>query len=121
MQYLKLLEGDKVEVKYKKINMEISIPELLEKKIMVLDEKKSDEHNTIIDSLDINYKILYLGRDKSGKLILTNIVRNILPMKMYLLSCMTKKNIWFYGILSDKNRKKQLLIIYTLMTIKWEL
>ena len=37
---------------------------------------------------------------------LTNIVRNILPMKMYLLSCMTKKNIWFYGILSDKNRKK---------------
>ena len=43
MQYLKLLEGDKVEVKYKKINIEISIPELLEKKIMVLDEKKSDE------------------------------------------------------------------------------
>ena len=106
MQYLKLLEGDKVQVKYKKINMEISIPELLEKKVMVLDDKKSEECNIILDSLDINYKILYLGRNNSGELILTNIVRKILPMRMYLLSCMTKKNIWFYGIISDKNKKK---------------
>lgn len=105
MQYLKLLEGDKVEVKYKKINKEISIPELLEKKEIVLDTKKHSECGVILDSLDINYKILYLGIDKSGRLILTNIVRRILPMKMYLLSSITKKNIWFYGIMSDKNKK----------------
>lgn len=105
MQYLKLIEEDRVKVVYKKINKIISIPELLEKKEIVLDSKKYSDVGIIFDSLDLNYKILYLGVDMSGRLILTNLVKRIFPMKMYLLSNITKNNIYFYGVMSNKNKK----------------
>lgn len=108
MKYLSKAEGldNVVKVEYEDVSCEVILDNIPKHKNVVISEKVYDKKITVLDMLYISDKTIYLYLDKEGKLNVSESINALYQMRYLLLSKITKKNVYFFGYIANKNNGK---------------
>ena len=96
-----------IKVKYKKKSIEVAKEEVESNKKILLSENTFDKKDVILDKIEIEEKTFYLYLNKKGLLHITCNVNAFYNIKYKLWCKITKKNIYFLGIATNRNKEKE--------------
>ncbi len=110
MDFLKIIEENgvkKLKVTYKNCSIEVPVSIVTNNRKVVLTDQEFEKKPMVISHIDINGKRIYLCIDKNGVLHTNWTISHIYRMKFNLKVNITKKNIVFWGLLTNKNTSKE--------------
>ena len=110
MDFLKIIEENgvkKLKVTYKNCSIEVPVSIVTNNRRVVLTDQEFEKKPMVISHIDINGKRIYLCIDKNGVLHTNWTISHIYRMKFNLKVNITKKNIVFWGLLTNKNTSKE--------------